>query len=56
MKKLMFLLENYRHNYILYLKGLGYNEVRLLTHKGDVSKPCKAGPSESLIQRKGGIK
>ena len=34
MEKLMFLLRSSRHNYILYLKGLGYKVAkRLLTHK-----------------------
>ncbi len=40
MKKLMFLSGLYRHNYILYLKGLRYNVAkRLLTHKENVSEP-----------------
>ena len=48
MNKLMFLSGSERHNYILYPKGLVCNMSWLLTHKGDVSEPCKVGPSESL--------
>ena len=42
----MFLLMNSRHNYILYLKGLGYKAVRLLTHKEMYRSHFKSVPSE----------